>query len=345
VLPGGRWGRPGAADAAAPIPSTDEGVVVKLLSLFVTVALLLPAAPASAAVPRLRHVFLIVGENTSVSQVTVRHAPYLTRTLRPRGAWLTNYHTFTRSSSLGQYIAMVSGQFTRCEANNALPARCHQAAPNLLSQLDASGRTWRDWQESMPAPCFRHDAGRPALHNEYSAHHNPALYFTGLRPACPVDNLPMGGRGAKATDTFDAALAAGAVGTFNLVVPNDCENGHDPCGGDRVRHFDAFLAREVPRIRGVAGLRGRQRDHHHVGRRRRPAEEPRPRRRAAARPVGARGRHGPRPSRPLRARANPGRRVRRPRARPREARQGDHRGLALSVRSGPRLPRRRPADR
>lgn len=221
---------------------------MRALWVLVTVAILLPAAPAAGAVPRLGHVFLIVGENTSASQVTARRAPYLTRTLRPTGAWLTNYHAFPRSSSLGQYIAMVSGQFTRCEANNALPAGCHQAAPNLFSQLDASGRTWRDWQESMPAPCFPRDAGRPALHNEYSAHHNPALYFTGLRAVCPAASLPMGGRGAKATEGFDAALAAGAVGNLNLIVPNDCENGHDPCGGDRVRHFDAFLAREVPRI-------------------------------------------------------------------------------------------------
>jgi hypothetical protein len=221
---------------------------MKLLSALVTGAILLPGASASAAVPGFGHVFLIVGENTSYSQVTAAHAPYLTRTLRPQGAWLTNYRAFTKSSSLGQYIAMVSGQYTPCEANNALPARCHQAAPNLLAQLAASGRTWRDWQESMPAPCYRADAGTPSRHNEYSAHHNPALYFTGLRAACRADSLPMGGTGAKATEAFDAALASGDVGNFNLIVPNDCENGHDPCGGDRVRHFDAFLAREIPRI-------------------------------------------------------------------------------------------------
>jgi hypothetical protein len=58
----------------------------------------------------------------------------------------------------------------------------------------------------------------------------------------------MGGTGAKATGAFDRALRRGRVGDFNLVVPNDCENGHDPCGGDPVRHFDEFLAREVPRI-------------------------------------------------------------------------------------------------
>jgi hypothetical protein len=143
---------------------------------------------------------------------------------------------------------MVSGQFSRCEANNALPAHCQQAAPNLFGQLAASGRTWRDWQESMPAPCYREDSGRPSRHNEYSAHHNPALYFAGRRASCRANSISMGTTGAKDTSALDSALARGGVGDFNLLVPNDCENGHDPCGGDPVRHFDAFLKREVPRI-------------------------------------------------------------------------------------------------
>jgi phosphatidylinositol-3-phosphatase len=228
--------------------AAPEEVLMKLLGVMVAVALFVQGASASAAVPQFGHVFLIVGENTSYSQITAKRAPYLTRTLRPEGAWLANYRTFTKSSSLGQYIALVSGQFTRCEANNALPAHCQQAVPNLFGQLAASGRTWRDWQESMPAACYRHDAGTPARHNEYGAHHNPALYFTNLAPSCPANNIPMGGTGAKATSAFDSALATGSVADFNLVVPNDCENGHDRCGGDPVGHFDAFLQREVPRI-------------------------------------------------------------------------------------------------
>jgi len=46
---------------------------------------------------------------------------------------------------------------------------------------------------------------------------------------------------------MDAALASGRVGDLTIVIPNDCENGHDACGTrDRVRPFDAFL--EVPKI-------------------------------------------------------------------------------------------------
>jgi hypothetical protein len=91
----------------------------------------------------------------------------------------------------------------------------------------------------MPGPCTRSDS------DQYVAHHNPALYFTGLRGSCRSRDLPMGNGDTAA---FNAALGAGRAGDFNLVVPNNCDNGHDPCGGDPVRHFDDFLAREVPRI-------------------------------------------------------------------------------------------------
>jgi phosphatidylinositol-3-phosphatase len=44
-------------------------------------------------------------------------------------------------------------------------------------------------------------------------------------------------------------LGAPQPGDLNLVIPNDCENGHDPCGtADRIHQFDDFLAREVPKI-------------------------------------------------------------------------------------------------
>jgi phosphatidylinositol-3-phosphatase len=230
------------------------------LTVAAVAAFALPAPPATAAVPHLGHVFLIVGENTSYAQITSRHAPFLTGTLKPAGAWVTNDHSFTGSSSLGQYVALVSGQYTRCEAHNDLPDHCHQRAPSLFAQLAASGRSWRDWEESMTNACDPIDSGAAWARNIYSAHHNPALYFTALQggrvdeaiaPAAPcrTNDLPMGTTGPDNTSAFDAALQTGAVADLNLVVPNDCENGHDPCGtGDRVRQFDDFLAREVPKI-------------------------------------------------------------------------------------------------
>jgi hypothetical protein len=220
------------------------------------------AAPARAAVPSVHHLVLIVGENTSYAQITARRAPYLTGTLKPQAAWLSNYHSFTKSHSLGQYIAMLSGQYTRCEANNDTPDRCHQNVPNLLQQLDRAGRTWTDWEESMANPCDWVDHGNDWSQNVFSAHHNPAVYFTGVhgrgydeavKPSaeCLTGDLPMGSTAPNDTSAFDGALRAGRLSDFTLVVPNDCDDGHDPCPdkrSDRVAQFDGFLAREIPKI-------------------------------------------------------------------------------------------------
>jgi phosphatidylinositol-3-phosphatase len=217
---------------------------------------------AAAAVPHLGRVVLIVGENTSFRQITPAHAPYLTGTVKPSAAWITNYHSFTRSSSLGEYIAILSGQFTKCEANNDTPDACHQNVPNLFQQLDATHRSWTDWQESMDNACDWVDHGSDWSENVFSAHHNPAVYFTGIhgrrydeairpKPECRARDLPMGTTGPDDTSAFDAALAAGNLSDFTLVVPNDCDDGHDPCPGghsDPVRQFDSFLARELPKV-------------------------------------------------------------------------------------------------
>ena len=107
----------------------------------------------------------------------------------------------------------------------------------------------------MANPCGPVDDGAAWAKNIYSAHHNPALYFTQLQggtvdeaitPAAPCRtfDLPMGTTGPNDTTAFDQAVSTGNVGNLNVVVPNDCANGHDPCGTrDRVRQFDDSLVR------------------------------------------------------------------------------------------------------
>jgi hypothetical protein len=204
--------------------------------------------------------FLVIGENTSASQITSAHAPYLVGTLKPKAAWLTNYHSFPASSSLGEYIALTSGQYTHCEANNDLPATCHQNINNVYQQLAGTGRTWREYSEGAANACDIVDHGAAFAKNIYSAHHDPAIYYTGLygtsydeaiepRAACRLHDLPMGTTGPDNTSIMDAALRSGNVGDLNVIIPNDCENGHDPCGTkDPVSQFDDFVAREIPKI-------------------------------------------------------------------------------------------------
>src|SRR6476619_2414780 len=131
----------------------DRRSIIPLAAVLAVACLGLPAPGASAAIPRFAHAFLIVGEDTSYEQITPAHAPFLTGTVKAQGAWLSNTHSFVKSSSLGQYIAMVSGQYTACEANNDLPDHCHQRIPNLFALLSATHRGWRDREESMANAC------------------------------------------------------------------------------------------------------------------------------------------------------------------------------------------------
>jgi hypothetical protein len=51
--------------------------------------------------------------------------------------------------------------------------------------------------------------------------------------------LAAGTTGPDDMSAFDAALAAGKMARFDMVIPNDCENGHDQCGThNSVRQFD-----------------------------------------------------------------------------------------------------------
>src|SRR5690349_15450903 len=99
-----------------PLQRASAIVVASCACLLMSALVPRPAGAASLdGVPGFGHAFLIVGENTSIKQVTPKRAPYLTGTLIPQGAWLTHYAALT-DGSLGDYAAMVSGQFVRCES-------------------------------------------------------------------------------------------------------------------------------------------------------------------------------------------------------------------------------------
>ncbi len=242
------------------------------------------AAPAGASggkegVPALSHVFVIVGENTELSQLNMGNAPYLLGTLKPASAWLTNYFATTHYSE-ANYVAMTSGQFTQCQQKDGTTASCHQNVANLFQQLALAKDTFTTWSESMPAPCFLVNAGGDATQNHYAAKHNPQLFFDNVEgdtlggswlnnganqggAFCTATNTPAGSASVpNDMSVFNNALAgapgAPAISDFNLVVPNECEDGHDNCkpAGNPITQFDNFLAREVPLIQNYINGHG-----------------------------------------------------------------------------------------
>jgi len=227
-------------------------------------ALALTDVPAHAVgglegVPAFSHVFLIIGENTSASQITADNAPFQELHLRPSAAWLTNYFA-TSHYSTSNYVAMTSGQYIRCEQEDVKPIDCHQNVANLFHQLTRRGISWAAWSESMPSPCYLLNAGADKTGNAYRPKHNPAEYYVNVvgdyaNPSseCTSKVIPSGTTGPNDMSSFEATLRDHTAPTFNYVVPNMCEDGHDNCKpqGNPITQFDNFLAREVPLIQNA----------------------------------------------------------------------------------------------
>src|SRR4051794_16597045 len=141
--------------------TSDEPTLAKVIRLLIAAALagatVHPAPAVAASVPRLGHVFVIIGENTSPEELTARRAPYLTRTLRPRAAWVPRYRAFHGSRSLGNYMGLMTGGYTPCEAQDGSPSQCARKTDSLYSQLERSGRSWGEWDQSARGPCDQQD--------------------------------------------------------------------------------------------------------------------------------------------------------------------------------------------
>ena len=176
------------------------------LSLLASVATLGSARAETAArqtTPTLGHVFVLMGESQGLDKLTLRHAPYLVGSLKPRSAWLTDYRGVTLGGSLANYMGMTSGRFKKCDLNDALPDHCHFKGDNLFHQLDAAGMTWRSWMESMPHPCDFIDSGVAWWSDIYTVHHNPAMYDTNVQGGVYDEGITPHRECLKASSRWD----------------------------------------------------------------------------------------------------------------------------------------------
>src|SRR6266568_4034458 len=229
-----------------------------------------PAAVQAEGVPALGPVFLIIGENTTYSHLTTTNAPYLMNTIRPRAAWLSNYYAATHWSQ-ANYVAMVTGQFTRCEQQD-YGTSCHQNVDNLCHQMDVAGLTWKVWLEAGSAKCDTGSGGSCAsntacpLTGFYTTGNPPILFddiegpngvWSATTPSaeCLANDVPAG-TPTSGMATFNADLASGQIASFNTVIPNGCEDGEANCKpvNNRYTQFDNFLRAEVPKIAARNGL-------------------------------------------------------------------------------------------
>jgi hypothetical protein len=196
------------------------------------VALYVPiAAPVQAnSVPALDHVFLIVMENQSYGSIIgSSSAPYI-NSLLPSASLASNYFGITHPS-LPNYLSLTGGSTFGITSDCTT---CWISARNVADNVEAAGKTWRAYEESMPSACFVGDS------YPYAQKHDPFIYFNDIRTntsRCQSHVLPYT---QMATDLQSTATAP----NFAFITPNMCDDMHD-CS---IQQGDAWLKSQVPTI-------------------------------------------------------------------------------------------------
>lgn len=201
-----------------------------------------PASIVSPAPDPARKVMIIVEENHGYGQIIGdRDAPYLTELARTYGS-ASNFNAGypVRCPSLAAYILMTSGT-TDGICDDKEPRKHPLAGDNIFHQVRTSGRQWRDYAETAPAPCTLTSRGR------YLARHVPATYYLDERAACRRWVVPLGTPSAGA---LHDDVAAGWLPAFSFVSPDACHDMHgaSDCPTAMTAAGDRWLRSWLPRI-------------------------------------------------------------------------------------------------
>ena len=190
-------------------------------------ATLTPVPPAPA-VPAFKRIFVIMMENKEATRIVGgKSAPYINALAQQYGR-AANFYGVAHPS-LPDYLALIGGNTFGITSDCT---GCFVNATNLVDQLEANGKSWKGYMESMPRPCFVGSAA------PYAQKHNPFIYFDNVRndPARCNKIVPF--------EQFSTDMANNALPDFVWITPNLCNDMHDCSIGTG----DAWLKKWVSKI-------------------------------------------------------------------------------------------------
>src|SRR5881394_807790 len=172
---------------------------------------------ATAGMPQLGHVFVVIGENTTYGESdNSRNMPYLTSLANKYGL-ATKYWADTHPS-IGNYEVLTAGQiFTNDDSDT--PSSLPLSADNIALEVERAGKTWKDYVESWNG-CGAVNSG------DYIVRHDPLQYFTNINKANVV-----------CFSQFATDLSNHTLPNLSWLSPNGCDDAHD-CG---LGTFDNWL--------------------------------------------------------------------------------------------------------
>lgn len=210
--------------ACTPLPVPPTNIPTPVPSSTFTPAPILPTItltpiPSSTLfttpkplIPNFEHIAIIMFENKEFGTVIGNSLmPNYNRLAREYT--LLTQHYAVRHPSLPNYVALISGDTFGIDRN------CHDCfidAPSLPDLIEASGRTWKTYQEDMPEPCYLGDT------DVYVQKHNPFIYFNSIRldaARCERTIVPL--------TALQMDMETASLPNFIFITPNLCNDAHD----------------------------------------------------------------------------------------------------------------------
>jgi acid phosphatase len=190
-----------------------------------------PTATPLPLMPDFSHIVFIVFEGREYDAViNNRDMPYF-NLLAGSYTLLTQYHAVA-DNSLPNYLALMGGDDFGI-TSDCVDSPCSIGATSLPDLIEASGRTWRTYQDDMPEPCFTEDAPR------YFRRHNPFIFFDPIRAdeeRCKQRVVPL--------TYLEGDLAVNVLPNFIFISPDVCYSSQE-CTLDLV---DGWLKEIITKI-------------------------------------------------------------------------------------------------
>jgi phosphatidylinositol-3-phosphatase len=166
-------------------------------------------------------------ENKAYSDVIGSPAAPFENRLAKRYGLATHYFAVSHPS-LPNYLAMIGGSTYSITSDCT---SCTVSGPNLATELDRAGISWRAYMDAMPSAC-----SRAPYSGNYAKKHDPFVYFPSFAgsSSCRKNVVPGSSLGQD--------ISTGHLPHFVWITPDLCEDTHD-CP---VSTGDSYLANLVP---------------------------------------------------------------------------------------------------
>jgi phospholipase C len=196
-----------------PIPTAVPSIAPSAVPSPLPVYIASPTATPPTLVPDFAHIVVIVFENKEFGTVIGNPTMPYFNGLAKSYTLLTQYYAVTHPS-LPNYLALIGGDTFGITFDCT---SCFVNAQTLPDLVEASGRTWKTYQEDMPSPCYP----KPEAGN-YAIKHNPFVYFKPIRldaDRCARSIVPF--------TQLASDLASDSLPNFVFITPNLCNDAHD----------------------------------------------------------------------------------------------------------------------